>query len=67
MLSGGASAVIHYTPAASVLEPLTMSPRDAPSVHSPLQLPSTSFLNSHISKSVPAYSFSLASTNQFLS
>ena len=66
MLSGGASAVIHYTPAA-VLEPLTMSPRDAPSVHSPLHLPSTSFLNSHITKSVAAYSFSLASNNQFLS
>ena len=66
MLSGGASAVIHYTPAA-VLEPLTMSPRDAPSVHSPLHLPSTSFLNSHITKSVAAYSFSLASNNQFFS
>ena len=60
MLSGGASAVIHYNATASGLETLSMSPRDASAaVHSPLQLPSTTFLNNHISKSVALQSFPL--------
>ena len=55
MLSGGASAVIHYTPVGG-LEPLTLSPPEASASaaaiqhHSPIQLPSTTFLNSHITK-----------------
>ena len=47
-----AAAVIHYTPPTGILETLNMSPDESSAVHSPIELPSTAFLNNHISGSV---------------